>query len=59
MPRKKKNNVIRFDDKEFLKLYKLPAENDTRRAKFIYKALEIYERIKQPTEKLSICVSIK
>lgn len=50
MPRKKKNNVIRFDDERFLKLYKEPTTYYNKRTKLIFKALEIYERIKQPTE---------
>ena len=40
--------IIRFDDKEFLKMYKEPARPDTeKRARLIYKALEIYYNIKE------------
>ena len=40
--------IIQFDDEKFLKLYSLPAESpENKRARLIYKALEIYERIKE------------
>jgi len=40
--------IIRFDSDKFLNLYKLPARPDTeRKARLIYKALEIYDRIKR------------
>lgn len=47
-----KAKIIRFDDEKFLNLYKLPAESPTgnKRARLIYKALEIYERVKKENE---------
>ena len=40
--------IIRFDDEKFEKLYKSPAESpeNNKRARLIYKALEIKEQIK-------------
>lgn len=49
---KHQGEVISFDDERFLRLYKLPAEpDDNKRARLIYKALEIYNRILQKKEK--------
>lgn len=44
--------LIKFDDKKFLKLYHSPAESEynNRRAKLIYKACEIYHNIKAKQE---------
>lgn len=43
--------IIRFDDEKFLRLYKSPAESpEIKRARLIYKALEIYYRVKQKQE---------
>lgn len=40
--------IIRFTDARFLALYKSPAEPDTnRRARLIYKALEIHHQVKE------------
>lgn len=43
-----KADIIRFDDEKFLKLYSLPAEplEGNEKAKFIYKALEVYNNLK-------------
>lgn len=53
MPKKHKNNVIRFDDEQFLKLYNSPAESEynNRRSRLIYKACEIYHYIKEKGQK--------
>lgn len=40
-----KAKVIRFDDENFIKLYKSPATID-RRGNLTFKALEIYEQVK-------------
>lgn len=49
MPKKHKNNVIRFDDERFIKLYNSPAESEynNKRARLIYHACEIYHYIKE------------
>nr|DAM20441.1 MAG TPA: hypothetical protein [Caudoviricetes sp.] len=41
--------IISFDDEKFLKLYHSPAESEynNKRARLIYKACEIWHRMKQ------------
>jgi len=44
--------LIKFDDEKFKILYKLPAESPegNKKARLIYKACEIYHRVKEKQE---------
>lgn len=39
--------IIRFTDARFLELFKIPVEYNNRRFRLIYKAYEIYQKIKE------------
>lgn len=49
--------IISFDDEKFLKLYHAPAESEynNKRARLIYKACEIWFRMKEKKENEDKC----